>query len=80
MIEKAKSFIWKIVTEPDNKTPCPLRLLTIAGIIQYLTLSGSNYFQHAVFQAHEFGLGFAAILGAAGVALGLKKDTPVDPK
>jgi hypothetical protein len=74
-----KKFFLNILTEPDNHTFCPVRILSILGVLQYLTTSGFHYVQHAIFDPQAFAVGFGAIIGSVGVALGLKKDTPTDP-
>ena len=66
----------ELITEPDNKTMCPVRIVAILGALQYLGLAGANYAQHHVFDAQNYAIGFGALLGGIGVALGLKKDTP----
>lgn len=70
-----KKFFLNIFTEPDNQTFCPVRLLAVAGSVQYLALSITHYVQHAVFVPQDFAVGFAALLSGVGVALGIKKDT-----
>jgi hypothetical protein len=67
-------FLMNILTEPDNSTFCPVRIVAIVGIIQYLGLTMAHYLQHAMFDAQSFAIGFAAIIGGVGAALGLKKD------
>jgi len=74
------TWIQNIITEPDNKTVCPVRIVAIVGIIQYLGLTMAHYLQHALFDAQSFAIGFAAIIGGVGAALGLKKDTQGVPK
>jgi hypothetical protein len=69
-------FVMNILTEPDNSTFCPVRIVAIVGIIQYLGLTMAHYLQHASFEAQPFAVGFAAIIGGVGAALGMKKDTP----
>jgi len=73
-----KKFLLNLVTEPDNQTACPIRVLAILGVLQYLGLAAAHYFQHAVFDAQGFAMGFGTILGGAGVALGLKKDSSIN--
>ena len=77
---KCPQFIKQIITEPDNATVCPVRIAAIVGIIQYLGLTMAHYMQHAMFDAQSFAIGFAAIIGGVGAALGLKKDTQGVPK
>lgn len=44
--------------------------------MQYLALTTHHFLRNNVFDYQGFGLGFAAIIGGVGAALGLKKDTP----
>lgn len=71
-----KKYFLDLITEPDNKTFCPVRALAILGSLQYLGLAIAHYVQHAVFDPQGYAVGFGALLGGVGVALGLKKDTP----
>ncbi len=77
-----KAFVKKIMsdcfTEPgaDNHQVCPVRILAVLGVLQYLALAGAHYFQHHVFDAQPYAVGFGALMGGVGVALGLKKDSP----
>lgn len=75
-----KTLISNLITETDNKTACPVRIGSILGILQYLGLATAHYIQHGVFDAQSYAVGFGALLGGVGVALGLKKDTPPDPR
>lgn len=75
-----KKWLMDLVTEPDNKTICPVRIVALLGSVQYLITAGANYIQHSVFDAQNYAIGFGALLGGIGVALGLKKDTKADPK
>lgn len=72
-------FLKQILTEPDNSTFCPVRIVAIIGSLQYLGLALANYIQHAVFDAQAYAIGFGALVGGVGVALGIKKDTPPPP-
>ena len=69
------TFIQHIFTEPDNKTFCPVRLIALLGVLQYLGLSIANYAQHSVFDPQGYAVGLGALIGGIGVALKLKKDT-----
>lgn len=71
-----KQFFRQIFTEPDNKTFCPVRLIAIAGGLQYLAMNIVHYIRDAVFDPQAFAVGFAALITGLGVALGTKKDTP----
>ena len=74
-----RKLLMDSITEPDKKTFCPLRILAIAGIIQYLALSVHLFYKTGTFDYQGYAIGFAAIIGGAGVALGLKKDSPSQP-
>lgn len=74
-----KNALLQLITEPDNKTVCPVRILSIVGVLQYFTLAALHYAQHGIFDAQNYALGFGALIGGVGVALGLKKDTKSDP-
>lgn len=76
ILETLKKHLGELFTEPDNKTFCPVRLLAIVGALQYLGLAVANFIVHGVFDAQNYAIGFGALLGGVGVALGLKKDTP----
>lgn len=78
MVEKynMKQFLKQIFTEPNNHTYCPVRIIAVFGAVQYLALTWANYIQHGVFAPQDFAIGFGALLGGVGVALGLKKDSP----
>ena len=75
-MNKLKEMLWKTLTEPNNQTPCPVRILGIVGVLQYLAMVAVHYAQHGVFETQGFAIGFAAIIGGVGAALGLKKDSP----
>ncbi len=70
------TFIKHLVTEPDNKTFCPVRVIALIGCFQYLATELHNYIAHAVFDPQAFAVGLGALVAGTGVALGLKKDTP----
>jgi hypothetical protein len=69
-------FLQHILTEPDNSTFCPIRIIALVGSVQYLGTELHNYIAHAAFDPLAFAGGLGAIVTGAGVALGLKKDTP----
>ena len=73
-----KKFFLNLVTEPNNKTFCPVRLIAIAGAVQYLAMGFLHLFRNAAFDPQSYGVGFAALLSGIGVALGLKKDSPTE--
>ncbi len=70
-------FFNDILTEPDGKTVCFIRIVAFAGIIQGLGMQAWTVFvQHSAFNLQEFGVGLGAIIATVGAALGMKKDTP----
>lgn len=71
-----RKYLKQLFTEPDNATFCPVRLVAFLGAMQYLALSVANYVQHHIFDPQGYAIGFGALVGGVGVALGLKKDTP----
>lgn len=79
MFDAIKKACKHLVTEPDNQTFCPVRVIALLGSFEYLGVSAHNYFAHQVFDPQSFAIGFGALIGGAGVALGLKKDTPKEP-
>ena len=77
---KCPKFVRDIVTEPNSDTICVIRVIAIVGFIQFFALASWQYHQHGVFDPQAYALGFGAMITGAGVALGLKKDTPpADP-
>lgn len=72
------TFLQHILTEPDNKTFCPIRLIALLGSLQFLGLGIANYVQHAVFDPQGYAVGLGALIGGVGVALKLKKDSGDD--
>jgi spore maturation protein SpmB len=71
---------WKqIVTEPNNETFCPVRIVSLIGVLEYLGITLHNYIKHAQFDSQGFAIGFGALIAGTGVALGLKKDAPKEP-
>lgn len=77
MMERLKKWTEDVFTEPGigNRTVCPIRVLAIAGSLQYLGLSLANYIQHHVFDPQAFAIGLGALLAGVGAALGMKRDT-----
>lgn len=69
-------IIKQLFTEPDNQTFCPVRLVAVLGVFQYLGLSIAHYVQHHIFDPQGYAIGFGALVGGVGVALGVKKDSP----
>ena len=75
MFDTVKRQIFNMVTEPDNKTICPVRIAALVAITEWLTFVAMNYIQHGVFDAATFGAGFGALIVGTGAALGMKKDS-----
>jgi hypothetical protein len=76
MLNWIKKQLRDILTEPDNKTICPVRVIGILGSLQGLGMSAYDVvIQHQHFDLQAFGLGMGATVAALGVALGIKKDT-----
>lgn len=76
MIEAIKIFLVKLLSEPDNKTPCFVRIVGGLGMLQGLASHAyQTFWLHVPFDFQAFGLGLAGTLTALGVALGFKKDT-----
>jgi len=71
-----KQFFKHIFTEPDNQTFCPIRIVAVAGILQYMGITVAHYVQHSMFDPQGFAVGFGALVAGTGAALGMKKDTP----
>lgn len=72
-----KEWFNYLLTEPDNKTPCPVRLIAFIGALQGLALVGYDVLVlKAHFDLQAFGIGYGAMIGAAGLAMNLKKDSP----
>jgi spore maturation protein SpmB len=71
-----KHMLKQCLTEPDNETFCPIRIVSVMGVLTFFGLAVANYVQHAAFDPQAFALGLGALLTGVGAALGLKKDTP----
>lgn len=76
MIETIKKWISDLVTEPDNKTVCPIRIAAIFSLLHFHGLVTADYIQHHNFNAQSYAIGVGTLIGAVGVALGVKKDSP----
>jgi hypothetical protein len=69
-------YLKELVTEPDNKTFCPLRIVALLGVAQFFGLTLANYLQHAAFDPQAWALGFGGLVAGVGDGLKMKKDTP----
>lgn len=74
-----RNFFNDLLTEPDNHTFCPVRILSALGSIQYIAMATAAYIQHGVFDPQGYAIGFGAMLAGIGAALKLKKDSKEDP-
>lgn len=75
---RAKAWLNAILSEPDNKTPCPVRLIGIVGTVFALVLVGYSVFVlQQPFDLQAYGIGFGALMATLGAALGIKTDSPV---
>jgi len=76
MIESIKKFFNDIFTEPNNQTVCVTRVM---GILAFLYGMGAHayglFWQHLTFDLSQFAIGYSGMIGALGVALGIKKDS-----
>lgn len=70
-----KKALLQIITEPDNKTICPARLMSISAFMQFSVMSFWHMVHTLTFDVQAEALGFAALLSGIGAALGLKKDS-----
>jgi hypothetical protein len=78
-MKRLANWFRQLVTEPDNKTHCPIRWVALLGTLQGLSMQAYQVFiQHAAFNLQEYGVGLGAIIATVGAALGMKKDTPKD--
>jgi hypothetical protein len=72
---KFREWINELFTEPNNRTLCPVRLMAVFGCVQFLTLSAWNFARVGTFDPQAYCVGFAALMGGIGIALGTKKDS-----
>ncbi len=68
-------FLKDWLTECDNETFDPIRMLAVAGVLEYLILSAYTTIRTGAFDAQSFGLGLGSVLIAAGAAVGIKAKT-----
>jgi hypothetical protein len=76
-MNKIKYFINNLITEPNNSTPCPIRIAGILALGEWLVISPMHFIQTHTFDPVAFGTGFGATIAAVGIALGTKKDSPI---
>lgn len=71
-----RNFLIKIFTEPDNKTPCYIRIGGAVSFVYSHTMLSWGVIVHAApFDFQQYALGLSAFVAAIGAALGMKKDT-----
>lgn len=77
MIDTIKQFVIKLFSEPDNSTPCIVRIFG-TGSVGYGLIAHAyqTFWLHVQFDYQAFSLGLSASIVALGTALGFKKDTP----
>ena len=73
-----KKLIKDILTGVDGQTYDAARVAMWPGLLGMIGLAGYNIYKGLNVDYMAFGTGFAAILAAAGAAIGMKKDT--EPK
>ena len=69
-----------IFTERDNATPCPVRVLAIAGGVEFLALAARVAWVNAAFDMQGFGVGLGVVLTAIGAAIAAKATTEAKPQ
>jgi hypothetical protein len=74
-----KTFLKKLCkdffSEPDGVTYCPIRILAFLGFMSGMAMSAYSVFMlKAVFDMVAYGTSYGLMLGALGIALGLKTD------
>lgn len=74
-MDKIKKALFQIITEPDNKTVCPARLMAISAFVQFSAMSAYHTAHTGTFDVQAEAIAFAALLGGIGAMLGLKKDS-----
>jgi len=77
MIETIKTQLWNMISEPDNKTLCPIRVAGLIALGEWLVIAPMHFVQTQTFDPVAFGTGFGATIAAVGIALGTKKDSPI---
>lgn len=70
------AWLRELLTEADNATPDFLRIIACGGVLVFLGLAIKNY---VTFDPQAFGVGFAAVLLAAGGAVRINEGPRVQP-
>jgi hypothetical protein len=78
MMEQIKTQLWNLVTEPDNKTLCPIKVAAMIAMGEWLVMQPMSFIHTHTLDPVAFGTGFGALVAGVGVALGMKKDSPVN--
>jgi hypothetical protein len=69
-------FLKKLLSEPDNTTPCIIRVGAAISFLYSHALMSWGVIVHATpFDFQQYALGLSAFVAAVGAALGMKKDT-----
>lgn len=75
-MKNLKKWIHDIVSEPDNDTICPIRILAFLGFVYALVVHGYSIFiLKAAFDLVAFGTTYGVMLTALGAALMVKTDS-----
>lgn len=72
-----RKFFHDLLTEPDNETYCIIKTLSAVGGLSFIGLGLTHVIINHNFDFVGFGTGMGAIVGAAGIGAGIKKDTPI---
>lgn len=70
-----RAAIFQAITEPDNQTVCPVRIMAIVAFIQFSAMSVWHMVHTGIFDVQAEAIGFGAMLAGVGAALGMKKDS-----
>lgn len=77
MIDWIRKQLRDMLTEPDNKTVCIVRVSALLGFLFGLGLAGWNVIVlHTPFDFQSYSTGTGIAIAGLGAALGLKKDSP----
>lgn len=69
-----KKFIKDQLTEDDNNSVyCPVRCFGVGGSASFVAFQGWHTFTTHVFDAIQFGTGYAAVIAAMAAGIGVKQ-------
>lgn len=72
MLTTIKIMIFDCLTEPDNKTYCPVRLSFCLSIISAIVLCFYSIYKGNPFDVLAFCTGISALIAAGGAGIGMK--------